>query len=146
MQYWADAYKSLVEEQIDAALLGILIVVMIFLAISIMVAYISFMRSRTNEYCLYTSIGFNRKDIYTMMMREVGIIFGSSLIFGAVITIVIMVLLGNLLLDNLGLVYKYFYPEHLVRILAAFMAIVGFLQIPVIFTINSIKTIDLIEE
>ena len=146
MQYWADAYKSLVEEQIDAALLVILIVVMIFLAISIMVAYISFMRSRTNEYCLYTSIGFNRKDIYTMMMREVGIIFGSSLIFGAVITIVIMVLLGNILLDNLGLVYKYFYPEHLVRILAAFMAIVGFLQIPVIFTINSIKTIDLIEE
>ena len=146
VQYWADAYKSLVEEQIDAALLVILIVVMIFLAISIMVAYISFMRSRTNEYCLYTSIGFNRKDIYTMMMREVGIIFGSSLIFGAVITIVIMVLLGNILLDNLGLVYKYFYPEHLVRILAAFMAIVGFLQIPVIFTINSIKTIDLIEE
>ena len=119
---------------------------MIFLTISILVAYVSFMRNRVNEYCLYTSIGFGRKDIYGMMMREIGIIFGSSIFLGAVITIIIMLLMGNLVLDKLGLVYKYFYHEHLLRIIAAFMAIVGLLQIPIIFTINNIKTIDLIEE
>ena len=143
---WAKMYKESVTDQLATALLGILIVVMIFLTISILVAYVSFMRNRVNEYCLYTSIGFGRKDIYGMMMREIGIIFGSSIFLGAVITIIIMLLMGNLVLDNLGLVYKYFYPEHLLRIIAAFMAIVGLLQIPIIFTINNIKTIDLIEE
>lgn len=143
---WAKMYKELVTDQIDAALLAILIVVIIFLAISILVAYVSFMRSRVNEYCLYTSIGFARKDIYGMMMKEIGIIFGLSIVIGAAVTIVIMVLLGHFMLDSLGLVYHYFYPEHLLRILTAFLAIVGFLQIPVIVTINNIKTIDMIEE
>lgn len=143
---WADMYKELVTDQVDAALLAILIVVIIFLAISILVAYVSFMRSRVNEYCLYTSIGFARKDIYGMMMKEIGIIFGLSIVIGAAVTIVIMILLGHFMLDSLGLVYHYFYPEHLLRILTAFLAIVGFLQIPVIVTINNIKTIDMIEE
>lgn len=143
---WAKMYKELVTDQIDAALLAILIVVIIFLAISILVAYVSFMRSRVNEYCLYTSIGFARKDIYGMMMKEIGIIFGLSIVIGAAVTIVIMVLLGHFMLDSLGLVYHYFYPEHLLRIITAFLAIVGFLQIPVIVTINNIKTIDMIEE
>ncbi len=143
---WAKMYKELVTDQIDAALLAILIVVIIFLAISILVAYVSFMRSRVNEYCLYTSIGFARKDIYGMMMKEIGIIFGLSIVIGAAVTIVIMVLLGHFMLDSLGLVYHYFYPEHLLRILTAFLSIVGFLQIPIIVTINNIKTIDMIEE
>lgn len=141
-----EMYKEMVTDQLDAALIGILIVVMIFLAISIIVAYVSFMRNRVNEYCLYTSIGFARSDVYGMMMREIAIIFGGSLILGAIITIIIMLLMGNLVLDNLGLVYRYLYPQHLLRILAAFMAIVGLLQLPIIFTINNIKTIDLIED
>ena len=143
---WADMYKEVVTDQLDTAMLAILVVVMIFLTISIMVAYVSFMRNRVNEYCLYTSIGFGRKDIYGMIMREIGIIFGRSILLGAVITIIIMFLMGRGVLDNLGLTYKYFYPEHLLRIIASYMAIVGFLQIPVIIAINNIKTIDLIEE
>lgn len=143
---WAQMYKELVTDQLDAALLAILIVVIIFLAISILVAYISFMRGRVNEYCLYASIGFARKDIYGMIMREIFIIFGISIALGAVMTIIIMFLLGDFVLDNLGLIYRYFYPVHLLRILAAFVVIVGLLQIPVSLTVNNIKTIDLIEE
>lgn len=143
---WAKMYKELVTEQLDAALLAILLVVIIFLAISILVAYVSFMRSRVNEYCLYTSIGFGRKDIYGMIMREILIIFGISIILGSLVTVIIMIYLGNYILEPMGLVYKYFYPEHLLRILAAFVAIVGFLQIPISVTINNIKTIDMIEE
>ena len=143
---WAKMYKELVTEQLDAALLAILIVVIVFLAISILVAYVSFMRSRVNEYCLYTSIGFGRKDVYGMIMREILIIFGISIIFGSLVTVIIMIYLGNCILEPMGLIYKYFYPEHLLRILAAFVAIVGFLQIPISVTINNIKTIDMIEE
>lgn len=143
---WADMYQEIVAEQLDVALLAILIVVMIFLAISILVAYISFMRSRVNEYCLYTSIGFGRKDVYGMMMREIVIIFGISIILGAALTIVIMIYLGKFVLEPLGLIYKYFYPEHLLRIVAAFVVIIGLLQIPISITVNNIKTIDRIEE
>ena len=143
---WAEMYKELVTEQLDVALLAILIVVIIFLAISVLVAYVSFMRSRVNEYCLYTSIGFGRKDVYGMIMREVFVIFGTSIILGLVVTVIIMFGLGNSVLDPMGLIYKYFYPEHLLRILAAFVAIVGLLQIPIAVTINNIKTIDMIEE
>ncbi len=143
---WEDMYQELIVEQIDAAMLAILLVVMVFLTISILVAYVSFMRNRVNEYCLYTSIGFARKDIYGMMMRELSLIFGFSILIGAAVTIVIMLLLGHFVLDNLGLIYKYFYPEHLLRILAAFLVTVGILQIPIIVTINNIKTIDRIEE
>ena len=143
---WAKMYKELVTDQLDTALLAILIVVIIFLAISILVAYISFMRSRVNEYCLYASIGFARKDVYGMIMREILIIFGISIVSGAVITVVIMILMGRFVLDNLGLVYNYFYPEHLLRIITAFLMIIGFLQIPISVTINKIKTMDMIEE
>ena len=143
---WAEMYQELVVETIDAALLAILIVVIIFLAISILVAYVSFMRSRVNEYCLYTSIGFGRKDVYGMIMREILIIFGISIILGSLVTVIIMLYLGKSLLEPMGLMYQYFYPEHLFRILAAFVAIVGLLQIPISVTINNIKTIDMIEE
>jgi uncharacterized membrane protein YdcZ (DUF606 family) len=59
---------------------------------------------------------------------------------------VILLLLGNLVLDHLGLVYRYLYPEQLFRIIAAFLAVIAILQIPILGTINSIKTIDLMEE
>lgn len=143
---WADMYRELVTEQLDAALLGILLVVMVFLAISVLVAYISFMRSRVNEYCLYASIGFSRKEIYVMIMKEIGLIFGISIGIGAVVTVIIMFLMGHFVLDRLGLIYHYFYPEHLLRIITAFFAIVGLLQIPVAVTIHHIKTIDRMEE
>ncbi len=143
---WADMYRTMVTEQIDAALFVILVVVSIFLAISILVAYVSFMRSRVNEYCLYTSIGYGRKDVYGMIMREIFIIFGISIIIGAAIAVVVMICFGTFLLEPLGLIYKYFYPNHLLRILAAFAAIIGLLQIPVSVTIGNIKTIDMIEE
>lgn len=143
---WAESYREMVVEQLDAALLAILIVVIIFLAISVLVAYVSFMRSRVNEYCLYMSIGFGRREVYGMIMREILIIFGTGIILGSVVTVIIMNVSGHFILEPLGLVYKYFYPEHLLRILAAFVAIIGLLQMPVAVTVGNIKTIDMIEE
>lgn len=142
---FAEFYKEEIAEQLDAAILGILIVVILFLAISVFVAYVSFMRSRVNEYCLYTSIGFGRKDVYGMIMREIFIIFGISILIGSAATVVMMICFGIFMLEPMGLVYQFFYPEHLFRILAALVAIAGLLQIPISVTINNIKTIDMIE-
>ncbi len=143
---WADMYKTEVTEEIDTVLLAILVVVSIFLAISILAAYVSFMRSRVNEYCLYTSIGYGRKDVYGMIMRELFIIFGISILIGSAMAVIGMVCLGTFILKPMGLLYKYFYPEHLLRISAALIAIIGLLQIPIAVTVNNIKTIDMIEE
>lgn len=143
---WADMYDKMVTEQIDTAMIIILIVVIIFLAISILIAYVTFMRNRVNEYCLYASIGFARKDIYGMIMREILIIFGTGIILGAAVTILMMFAFGIFVLEPMGLLYKYFYPGQILRILAAFAAIIGFLQIPITVTINNIKTMDMIEE
>lgn len=81
-----------------------------------------------------------------MIMREMLLIFGISIILGSVVTVVIMITFANFMLEPMGLIYKYFDLEHLIRILAAFVAIVGLLQIPISVTINNIKTIDRIEE
>lgn len=141
-----EMYREEVVKQTDAGMLAILVVVIIFLAIAILVAYVSFMRSRVNEYCLYTSIGFARTEVYGMIMREILIIFGISIILGLAATVIIMVCFGKFVLEPLGLIYKYFYPGHLLRISAAFAAIVGLLQIPIAVTIHNIKTIDMVEE
>ena len=143
---WEKMYKEEVADVMDGALLGILLVVTVFLAISIVVAYVSFLRNRTNEYCLYTSIGFSRLDVYGMIMREIGIIFGISLLLGAVFSGIAMAIMGQCMMKPLGLTYKYLYPDHLLRILAAFVAIIALLQLPVLTTIHRIRTIDRMEE
>lgn len=143
---WEQSYREDVEDVMDGALLGILLVVTVFLAISIVVAYVSFLRNRTNEYCLYTSIGFSRLDVYGMIMREIGIIFGISLLLGAALAVLAMVIMGECMMKPLGLIYRFVYPDHLLRIMAAFVAIVALLQLPILITIHKIRTIDMMEE
>ena len=143
---WRRIYDREVVKTIDTAINLVLIVIMIFLAISITVAYVSFMRSRINEYCLYASIGYSKADIYKMIMREIGIIFGISIAIGGVVAIIFMLVLGHCLLDGLGLIYRYFYPKHLICIIAGFLAIVAVLQMPITVTLHNIKTIDRMEE
>lgn len=143
---WKDLYDNDLVGVLKDMISGILIVITVFLTIAIVVAYVSFMRSRVNEYCLYSSIGYSRKAIYSMMMRELMMIFGISMVIGAIVSIVAMILLGENLLAYLGLSYQMFYPDQIVRIIAVFAAIVGVLQIPILATLYKIKTIDMIEE
>ncbi len=146
IQYWKDTYEKDVVATLKGVVTGILIVITVFLTIAIVVAYVSFMRTRVNEYCLYASIGYSRKDVYSMMMRELFLVFGISMVIGVVLTVLAMVLMGEYLLAPLGLTYQYFYPEQIHAIVAVFAIIVGVLQMPVWVTLYKIKTIDRIEE
>lgn len=143
---WERAYEEVVEKQIATAITAIMIVVTVFLAISILVAYVSFLRNRVNEYCLYMSIGFARQEVYGMIIREILLIFGGSICLGVVLTAGLEVTLAKIILDPLGLCYRYFYWEQFCKIITAFIVIIGLLQIPISVTINSIKTIDRMEE
>lgn len=141
-----EEYLKDVQPQFETAILLISLVVMFFLAISILISYVSFMRSRMNEYCLYISLGFSRGEVYGMMMREIGLIFGISLLVGAAVTVGILLALGNTFMRDMGLVFKYWDSKQFLRIITSFLVIVGILQIPIVVTIQNIKTIDNIEE
>ena len=143
---WERAYEEVVEKQLTTAITAIMIVVTVFLAISILVAYVSFLRNRVNEYCLYMSIGFARQEVYGMIIREILLIFGGSICLGVVLTAGLEVALAKNILDPLGLCYRYFYWEQFCKIITAFTVIIGLLQIPISVTVNSIKTIDRMEE
>ena len=139
-------YHDEVESVSSTVIFAILLVVMIFLAISVLVAYISFMRNRANEYCLYTSIGFSKREVYGMIMREMGINFGSGILLGVICAALAMWLLDLLLIHPQGLISGWWYPEHFLSIIAAFTAIIGLLQIPILITVHNIRTIDMIED
>ena len=57
-------------------------VVMFFLGVTMLIAYVSFLRNRMNEYCLYASIGYRRFEVYGLMMREMALLFLSGLVAG----------------------------------------------------------------
>lgn len=139
-------YDDDVVKSIDSSMDIIILVVMIFLAISVIVAYVSFMRNRVSEYCLYSSIGYSKKSIYAMMMREMIIIFGTGIIIGAMIAGVIVIFLNKTAVEPMGLIGKLVDLNQISKIMTAIICIIGLLQIPAVMTINSIKTIDMIED
>ena len=141
-----EAMKTEVKGVVDKVSSVILLVVMIFLAVSVLVAYISFMRNRVNEYCLYASIGFSRKEIYGMILREMGILFGTGILIGTLSSAIGMALMDLLLIHPQGLRSDWWDLGQMGAILTAFTAIIGVLQIPVLVTVHSIRTVDLMDD
>ncbi len=143
---YREMYENGFKKVIDSVITGILMVVMVFLSISVVVAYVSFLRNRVNEYCLYASIGYSKGEIYGMLMREMGIMFLAGIVLGVVFSIALMGAMNAILIVPKGLAVKWFMKDQVLRILGAFAVIVGALQIPAMISINSIKTIDLMED
>lgn len=139
-------YESDVAETIESAISVILVVVVAFLAIAVFVTYISFMRNRVGEWCLYMSIGYSRKEIYGLIMREILILFGTSMAVGCVLSALMMVILAKILIIPKGLSFGFWYPAHFLRLCAIYVFLIGMLQIPVCIIIQKIQTIDQVED
>ena len=144
--YCKEQYDNDTKNMIESVVNILYLVVMIFLAISVFVAYISFMRNRVNEYCLYSSIGYSRQNIYGMIIREMMIIFGIGIIAGMLLSLSAAYLIHNLIIEPKGLVGHIIYSDRMFGILAAYVFIMGLLQLPVLLNIHYIKTIDAIED
>lgn len=142
----AEQYRTEVKEPVETVINSIFAIVLIFLAISVLVAYISFMRNRVNEYCLYASIGYGRSDIYGMMIREMLLIFGIGIAAGVLLSILLAVAINKTLIEPKGLVGHILYGDRLYGITATYVIIMGILQLPVLLNIYDIKTIDAIED
>ena len=121
-------------------------VVMFFVAVTMLIAYVSFLRNRVNEYCLYASIGYRRWEVYGMMMREMTIIFGIGFLLGTVMALPTALIVKTAILDPAGIVSVAWYPVMIAKLGAIMLLILGLLQIPVLVSIRKIKTIDEIED
>ncbi len=144
--HYAETYRKDVYETIHSVVDTILLVIMIILTILVMVSYVSFMRNRVSEYCLYASIGFSRYEIYGMILREMMILFGLSCIAGFTVSIIVSALMKYLVVIPRGLTGYIFYGEQVFKIISIFLFIIGMLQIPVLICISRIRTIDAVEK
>ncbi|MBE5958425.1 MAG: ABC transporter permease [Lachnospiraceae bacterium] len=139
-------YKKSVTDTIDLVNNTIFIIVMTFLTILVIVAYISFMRNRVNEYCLYASIGYGRSDIYGMIIKEMGIIFAIGSVVGLALSLAIAFVIYKTVMEPMGLVSQVVYPNHILKIFATYVFVMGILQIPILINMIKIRTIDAIED
>lgn len=120
--------------------------VLIILSISLLVVYTMYLRDRRNEWCLYCSIGYSRKNIYYSIMRELLFTFIAALAIGSVLLIISMIALDYAMIRPLGLRCSYFMPKVLGEMAASYVLLFGILQIPVRYALYKIRTIDAIED
>lgn len=139
-------YRENVSDTIDMVLAALFVIVMSFLAILVLVAYVSFMRNRVNEYCLYASIGYGRSEIYGMILREMAILFGLGAGIGLLLSLGAAWLIHAVVIEPRGLIGHVVYGGQILRILSTYVFLVGVLQIPVLINLYRIRTIDAIED
>ena len=121
-------------------------IVMFFLGVTMLIAYVSFLRNRVNEYCLYASIGYSRFEVYGMMMREMLLLFLSGLVAGILAAIPMCYIFRKAIIDPRGLVSPLLYPDKILEISVLLLFIFGIMQIPLLLCIRGIKTIDMLED
>jgi len=145
-KYAEKKYVEEINKTVDDVIVVMIYVIMVFISVALVVAYISFMRNRTSEYCLYASIGFSRREIYIMIMKEILIIFTFGIIIGALSSFVIIYIMQNTIMASNGTVICMMYPDVILKIVMSFIFVIGLLQMPILAILNKIKTIDMIED
>lgn len=124
----------------------IYIVIIILLFLALFIVYTMYLRDRHNEWCLYCSIGYSRKEIYRSIMRELLFSFGLAIVIGLALIGVSVVAVDFMMLSPKGIKCRYFYPDTFLEILCTYVFLLGVLQLPVRFALHRIKTIDAIDD
>ena len=124
----------------------IYIVIIVLLFLSLFIVYTMYLRDRHNEWCLYCSIGYSRKEIYKAIMRELLFSFGLAIAIGVVLIAVSVVATDYIMLSPKGIKSRYFYPDTLMEILCSYVLLIGVLQLPVRLALHRIRTIDAMDD
>lgn len=138
--------KRDIVDVIDSSTEAIFVGFMIIVAILVIIVNISYMRDRRSEWCLYASIGYGRKTIYFSIMRELLFIFALAFMSALAVCALSMRLLDIFVVSEMGLRCTYIMPDTFIRILCAYIALFGLMQIPVSMEISRIRTIDAIDD
>lgn len=115
------------------------------LGLTLFFVYRLHVQDRYAEWCLYRSLGYSEKEVYSLAFREFGICMGISVGFAVVITAVIC-LIGAAMMRNNGMFYEYLMPHVLLQILGIGTLLAGIMQIPVVIAMKKVKTINAMEE
>ena len=138
--------KVNVTDVISSSTTLIYICIIILSSLALFIVYIMYLRDRHNEWCLYCSIGYSRKEIYSLVMRELLFVFGIALVIGIGLAAAAVVAIDFFMLTPQGMKCKYFYPDAIVEILCAYVLLVGALQIPIRYALHRIRTIDAMDD
>ncbi len=120
--------------------------IIILLSLALFIVYATYLRDRHNEWCLYCSIGYSRKEIYKSILRELLFSFSIAIVLGVVIISIAVLGIDYLMLRPSGLQCRYFYPDAILEILCSYALLFGVLQIPVRYALYKIRTIDAIDD
>ena len=146
--YWTD-FESQTEDfqknmvdAIEGSTQIVYVGIVILMCIALTVIYITFLRDRHSEWCLYASIGYSRKAVYFSIMRELAFTFALSIVIGVAVTALSVVLIDVLYLTPHGLNCQYLNIEAIKDVLLDFLVFFAILQLPVRYALYRIKTID----
>lgn len=115
------------------------------LGLTVFFVYRLHVQDRYAEWCLYRSLGYSEREVYSLAFREFGICMGISV--GLAIGIsVVLCLIGGAVMRSQGMFYEYFLPDVLLQILGIGTLLAGIMQIPVVVAMRKVKTIDAMEE
>lgn len=125
---------------------GIFIGLTALIAFSVLIVFISFIRERQTEWCLYRSIGYSKMDIFQMVLKELLIIFAIGIVIGAVIGGIGTAALNDVYINSLGYKGHLWLPDTFPKMLALLAVVLGVTQIPILYTIHNVGTIDKVED
>ncbi|MBQ7943797.1 MAG: hypothetical protein IJ326_07035, partial [Lachnospiraceae bacterium] len=124
----------------------IYVAIVCVLSILVLIVYMSYLRDRRNEWCLYSSIGFSRKAIYASVMRELVFTFCVAFIGAYLLIAVSVVVFDHTLIYEMGLRCRYLYLDLIGENICLYVVLLGILQIPIRFALYKIQTIDVMDD
>jgi len=131
--------------QIQAPLKVMTYSIAFILGLTVFFVYRLHVQDRYSEWCLYRSLGYSQKEVYSLAFREFGICLGISVVLAGVITVILCVSVGAIMCSK-GMLFEYLLPHVLLQIVGIGTLLVGVLQIPVVIAMQKVKTIDAMEE
>lgn len=115
------------------------------LGLTVFFVYRLHVQDRYSEWCLYRSLGYSQKEVYSLAFREFGICLGISVVLAGVLTGLLCVVVGAIMRSK-GMLFEYWLPNVLLQIVGIGTLLAGILQIPVVIAMQKVKTIDAMEE
>lgn len=120
-------------------------VITIVMGITLYFVYQLHIKDRYEEWCLYRSLGYSQREVYSLALRE----YGTCILGGAVLAIIFLLLIfyfGGSMMKSKGIVYRLWIPDTFLQLTAIMIFLSGILQIPVFQAMQHITTIDAIED
>lgn len=142
MEWLKRDVTDVIDNSSDMIFVGIIVI----LSVALFTVYTMYLRDRHNEWCLYSSIGYTRQTIYFSILRELLFSFGTAILSGGIMIVISMLLLNEVMVKPMGLMCRFFSTETVAEIFCSYIFLFGLLQLPVMYALNKIRTIDAMEE